>query len=276
MSTSPTESADRASFLHSLPVFPSVALELIDMLERADSDATAIVHLLGRDPALSAEVLHRANSARFARRRAVTDLSDAVTLLGTDQTSRIAMNAAFRGLVAPALGRPELRRCWEHSLATAIVADSLAPQFDQAPRSAYTAGLLHDIGSLALLAVYPDRYLEALTFARREGIARHEAERRIFGVDHCAAGRWVVDEWRLPEGLREVILHHYDKRPFDRSMLTLIATAAALADLIQPYPILALPWSGPEEYLATLPIDQKPALEAVESAARRVKAELAA
>jgi HD-like signal output (HDOD) protein len=276
MTTLPIESPDRTFLLDKLPVFPTVALELIDLLESSIVDADQIVHLLGRDPALSAEVLQHANSARFARRRSVGELSEAVTVLGTDLTSRIAMSAACRGLVAPALGRPELRRCWEHSLASAILADKFAPLLDQAPRAAYTAGLLHDIGCLALLAVYPDRYVEALTLTRTSAMRWLEAERSVFGVDHCAVGRWVVDDWRLPDDLREVVIHHHDDRPFDRSMVTLVAIATLVADLLLPHPIQNLPWQTPEAYLATLPLELGRTVEAVEDAAQRIWEELAA
>ena len=276
MTTLPIESSNPAFLLDRLPVFPTVALELIDLLESPVVDADEIGHLLGRDTALSAEVLQHANSARFARRRTVGDLTDAVTVLGTDLTSRIAMSAACKGLVAPALGRPELRRCWEHSLASAILSDKLAPLLGQAPRAAYTAGLLHDIGCLALLAVYPDRYLDALNLTRASSISRLEAERRVFGVDHCTVGGWVVDDWRLPEALREVATRHHDDRPFDKSMVTLVAVGTLIADLLVPHPVQNLPWPTPEAYLTTLPLELQPAMEAVENAAQRIREELAA
>jgi HD-like signal output (HDOD) protein len=155
-------SADRNFILRHLPVFPAVALELIDLIDRRASDVAVITRMLGRDPGLSAEVLRQANSALSSPRKTVSDLSDAVNRLGADQTCNVAMKAACRGLVSPALGRPELRSCWERCVASAILASALAPELGFVAGQAYTAGLLHDIGCLALVAVYPDRYLEAL------------------------------------------------------------------------------------------------------------------
>lgn len=270
----PSETAERTFVLRNLPVFPAVALELIDLVDQGTSDAAGMARLLGRDPALSAEVLKQANSARYTRRRGVSDLGEAVMMLGTDQTCRVAMGAACRGLVAPALGRPELRRCWEHSLASAILAAALAPELGQRTGPAYTAGLLHDIGCLALVAVYPDRYMEALRLTHEDGLAWLEAERQVFGVSHCSVGRWVIDEWRLPDELWDAVIHHHDERPFESTMVTLIAVASTVANVIQAAPMERLPWSEPADYLSTLPIDQERALAAVEEAAEKIKTEL--
>jgi HD-like signal output (HDOD) protein len=269
------ESAERAVILGSLPVFPAVALELIELVDRGVAGAAAIARLLERDPALSAEALRQANSVRYARRHDVREVADAVTLLGTDDTCRIAMRAACKGLIVPALGRPELRSCWEHCVASAILAAALAPVFDQAPGPAYTAGLLHDIGCLALVAVYPDRYIEMLELMRQGESGWMEAERRTFGVTHCSVGRWVVEEWGLPDDLRDIVFHHHDDRPFDRSLLTLVATASRLADLVQPHPIEQLAWDDPAAYIATLPFDDPgEVMRAVHKATERIKEEL--
>lgn len=265
---------DRDSILRHLPVFPAVALELIELTDQGACDASGIARLLRRDPALSAEVLRQANSAQFARRRDVSELGEAVTLLGTDQTCRIAMSAACRGLVAPALGRPELRRCWEHCIAAAILAAALAPLFEQRPGHAYSAGLLHDIGCLALVAVYPDRYVEALRLAHEAALPWLESERQVFGVDHCRVGGWVAEEWGLPDDLRQVVVRHHDDLPLQPTLIPLVAVADTVANLLQPGLIERLQWDEPADYLRTLPLDHARALEIVEQAADHIRAEL--
>ncbi len=273
LSTS-AENVDRAAILRNLPVFPAVALELIGLLDGGEASASEVAQLLRKDPALSAEVLHQANSAKFARRREVGELDEAVTLLGGDQTCRIAMRAACRGMATPALGSLELRGCWEHCVATAIVAADLAPHLGQNEGTAYVAGLLHDIGCLGLAAVYPEPYTEVLRLTR-EGQRRWlEAEVEVFGVDHCTVGSWVVDDWGLPEDLRQVIAHHHDEREPDRSLLTLVGAASSLADLLLPSPMEPPCWPDPAAFLATLPVDQAAALEAVEQANEKIKTEL--
>ncbi|MEZ5367045.1 MAG: HDOD domain-containing protein [Bryobacterales bacterium] len=276
MPVKPFQTAERKAILRNLPVFPTVALELIKMLEEeGGADLHVVARLLGRDPALSAEVLRQSNSALFARRGGVSDLVSAVTLLGSQHTCRIAMNAACRGLAAPALGRAELRQCWEHCVSTAFLAAALSPEFDQAAGTAYTAGLLHDVGCLALLSVYPDRYLETVRMSAEESIPRLEVERRLFGVDHCTVGSWLVEEWQLPPELRDVIILHHDQRPFERSLVSLVAAANVLAHLTQPHPIERVAWESPSSYLATLPIDQNRSLRLVDEAVELIKIEVA-
>ncbi|MCB9384322.1 MAG: HDOD domain-containing protein [Bryobacterales bacterium] len=276
MSSTSTRCVDRLAILRNLPVFPTVALELIRLLEgEGGADLHVIARLLGRDPALSGEVLRQANSSLFARRRGVADLVSAVSLLGSDYACRIAMNAACRGLVAPALGRAELRQCWEHCVSTAVLAATLAPEFDQTPAVAYMAGLLHDIGALALLSVYPDRYTEAVRLRSEEGVSLLDAEMRAFGVNHCTVGSWLVEEWRLPTDLGHVVTLHHDQRPFERSLVGLISTASILASLNEKHPIERLRWESSDDYLATLPIDRECSRRLVDQAIELIAIEIA-
>ena len=113
-----------------------------------------------------------------------------------------------------------------------------------------------------------------LRLGSEEDVPWLEAERRTFGIDHCGVGRWVVDEWRLPDELHEVVVHHHDERAFDRSMVSLVALASDIANIVLPHPMEGLDWHEPEEALAALPLDRKRALAAVETALERIKTEL--
>src|SRR5690606_34397387 len=99
------------------------------------------------------------NSALYQRRQAgVVDLDMALVLIGLAKARRVSLNAAVRGLIGSALGMPELRRCWAHSVATAMLAERLSGDYEIAPGRAYAMGLLHDLGALALLALYSEEY----------------------------------------------------------------------------------------------------------------------
>lgn len=225
--------ARRPWIFRDLPVFPAVALELIDILEDPAVSIRPVIELLKRDPVLCAEVLRTANSARFQRRNRITDLQRAVAVLGNANTRRIALQAALRGLVGGNLHVDELRRCWEHCVRSAAVSEALAPFVGHRPEKAYTAGLLHDIGRLALLALYPDEYARLLQVAEEKDLSLLECERALFDIDHCKAGAWVTERWRLPADMAIVAAEHHNDAAESRSMLSLVAAAQNISTLVR-------------------------------------------
>src|SRR5690606_12472128 len=123
---------------------------------------------------------------------------------------RIALNAAVRGMIGGALGLPELRRCWGHCVAVAIVAEACADAYDVPRGRAYSAGLLHDLGMLALLTLYPAEYQQLLLLADRDDRDLRRSEREVFGQDHEMVGGELVGRIGLPTELRPILSNHHD------------------------------------------------------------------
>ena len=114
--------------------------------------------MLRIDPALSAEILRVSNSALYGLSRRVDNVSHAIVVLGTEVVKRLALTVALGRFSHGFLRNQGLRICWDHSVACALIAEELAQAMDVAKDRAYTAGLLHDVGRLALLACYPNEY----------------------------------------------------------------------------------------------------------------------
>jgi putative nucleotidyltransferase with HDIG domain len=100
---------------------------------------------------------------------------------------------------------------WKHSLACAIMARKLARAVGFGdPEKAYLAGLLHDVGYIVNLVVFPEKTKAALEEGRREALFPGEVEYRDLGFSHCQSGELLGRRWNLAEALVEVILcHHY-------------------------------------------------------------------
>ena len=144
--------------LGDLPAFPPLAMRLTELAGRPDAEVDEVVELLRSDAALSAELLRRANSTAYGFSSRIDTLQQALVLLGFDELRRIALAAAAKEFAGPALQAPELRLCWRHSLAVALLAEELARGTAISPERAYTAGLMHDIGRLGLLTAHPSDF----------------------------------------------------------------------------------------------------------------------
>jgi putative nucleotidyltransferase with HDIG domain len=188
-----------------------------------------VVKLLRMDPALAAEILRVSNSPLYGLSRHVDSVSHAVVVLGGDAVKRLALTVALGRFAKNFIKHRELRRCWDHSVASALIAEELAAFAGQGRDRAYTAGLLHDIGRLALLACYPNEYENLLAVASENDLDFLTTEKRLFQSDHCAVGHWLCKSWNLPADLTEAIACHHQPNLAEGSLASLIAVADGLA-----------------------------------------------
>jgi HD-like signal output (HDOD) protein len=150
------------------------------------------------DPALSCEVLIIANSALLAQRHRVTSILQASVLLGTNTLKGVCLTVAVRAYLGSSLSYPSLRAVWRHSLASALIAEQLAGAAALDKGTAYTGGVMHEIGRFALAVLRPKEYAALLEKHRGPAGSILESEQKLFGFDSCEAGEHLITEWNLP------------------------------------------------------------------------------
>ncbi|MCB1019835.1 MAG: HDOD domain-containing protein, partial [Acidobacteria bacterium] len=246
--------SDRPWAIKSLPPFPAVALQLMGLLDDDDIPMKQVVTLLRMDPALSAEILRVSNSALYGLSRRIDNVSHAVVVLGTDSVKRLALTVALGRFSQRFLKDKALRHCWDHAVATALVCERLAGHTSHSRDRAYTAGLLLDIGRLALLACYPSEYGNLIEVARENDFDQIECERQLFDIDHCAAGEWLGRHWNLPDDLVDAIATHHSRTPNDASTASLATAADQIADALGFSALHMPPGHTIEETLASMPV----------------------
>jgi len=219
--------------LDKLPPFPLVATRLMQLLAREDPDITEVGKLISAEPVFATRVLQMANSPLFALTAQVKTLSHAIVVLGLSRVRSITVTRALGDFVGPALNVKSLRACWQNSLAGALLAEKLARAAKLDPDFAYVAGLLRDIGRLAMLVKYPESYANLLAVSGEHAYDLMATERELFDVDHCQAGAWLMERMPFPVELVEVVAHHHDY-PKDRNfrMVHLIRLADRLTDAL--------------------------------------------
>jgi HD-like signal output (HDOD) protein len=214
--------------LAKLPPFGPVAVSLMRLFNREDVEIQDIVRLVSADVALSSQLLAMANSPIFGVQTSIRDLQHAITVLGTDRTKALATTLAMRSFVSDAPKTPVLGRIWRHGIATAVIAEVLAPSYGRSKDLAHVAGILHDIGRIALLAAYPKQYGELAIRTHENTDSILVAERQQFGLDHCQAGKLLSESWRFPVELQQVAAHHLET-PVGQDLLSVVQTACRLA-----------------------------------------------
>lgn len=217
--------------LRLVPPFPAITHRILALAGQEEPDLRKLGDLVKMDPSFSAELLRCANSALFGVRREVTSLTQAVILMGTERIRTMAMLVSLNKMVRPAVRIEALKRVWVHSLATAVLADEAARLCRLAGDAAYTAGLLHNLGTLGLMCAYPDEYSRMISVSDEFNFDLLKTERDLFEIDHCAAGAYLAQDWDFPDELAATIAtHHDDPRPADTSIDNLIRVAWRMAD----------------------------------------------
>lgn len=170
-----------------------------------------VAEVLQADPGYSLEVLRLANSAGFSARQEVRNILVAVSLLGIKRLEALVITVALSRF-AKSVSKTELfRACWRHSLASALIAEDLAPSFHLLKAECYSLALLHDLGRFALLVAMPREYEALITSLGSEAADVRAAERQAFGTDHCELGYSVLRKWKLPLSFEQSICCHHDE-----------------------------------------------------------------
>ena len=204
--------------LASLPPLPAIALRVMQVAQDPKSSASDLALVVSTDPGLTASMLRVTNSAAYRRTREITAIQEALVVLGFVQARNIAISGAITGSYAPDAANALFRidGFWRHSLAVAVRASWLAMKSGRvAPPSAFTAGIVHNMGRLAMFYADPAGLDQAVAEAMRNGQSIEIAESELLGYDHAQLGQLLAMKWRLPQEVREAIGAHHGAEGMD-------------------------------------------------------------
>jgi HD-like signal output (HDOD) protein len=201
------EQLDQA--IRKLPVFPLAAQRAMQIMLRDDWSGTELEAIAGSDQALAANLLQAANSWAYSPQQRIRSLPHAIMYIGPERTTRILYTASIRTL----FGTAKLREIWNHSLDAAQAAQHLAEiSGAMEPKQAFLAGLVHDIGRLAM-ARLPEPYQSQFHQLAEMGCEPFLIERVLSGFSHAEAGSRALKLWNFPEDFVEAIgFHHQPER----------------------------------------------------------------
>jgi HD-like signal output (HDOD) protein len=216
--------------IESLPAVPSVYRALSEALGSERASSEQIAKIVEQDVGIGAKILQLVNSSFFGLPRKTTSLLQAVRYLGTSTIrSLVLSHSVFEQLGQRNQALAENGQ--EHALQCARIARRLlngGPEADLA----FTAGLLHDVGSLVLASRMPDEYAEICEHAAANGVPIHDVESERLGVSHAQVGAYLLGLWGLPHEVLELVLFHHApwiaNAPLDAASALRLAEAISL------------------------------------------------
>lgn len=214
--------------LETLPTLSPIAARVMALSSSQDAEMDEIIGLMEADPALSAKMLSMCRRAGIAGASSITTVRRAVLHLGLEAVQSAVLSVQIYELFGQAPGAKERREgvaaemmgatgrfdragFWRHSIGVACAAEMIAREHRQLkvrPDEAFIAGLVHDLGKLALDWVLPKSFGAAIELAARRGLSLSAAERQVLGVDHHVVGKRLGERWSLPAILQDAMWLH--------------------------------------------------------------------
>lgn len=219
------ELLDRVLKSPRLPSLPTIAIEVIDLVQQKDVNIKQIAHTISHDPALSSKILKTVNSAFYGQSHSIATISHALVVLGLNSVKTLALGFSLV---------PNLRESggegfdhvgfWRRSLYSAVAAKTLAKQVGVVQQEeVFIGGLLQDLGMLAMNQVLGDEYRAILAEAQDNHRKLWQLERAKFGgLDHAIVGGTLAQRWNLPPLLINPIRYHEDFADAPEELLPLI------------------------------------------------------
>lgn len=199
-----------ASVRH-LPLFSGTATQLMRTVGREDVSPAELARLISTDASLVAHLLRIVNSPYYGLARSLGTILEAISVLGIDQVRRTVTAAVLqRPLLSYLHETDAVRAFWRHELLCAALSRHLAEREGLNGELAYMAGLMHDVGRLAMLIGAPGSPDEMLGGRHDDDIAGTDREFERFGFDHAQVGEALLRRWGLPDAIVEVASRHAD------------------------------------------------------------------
>ena len=222
---------DRA--IEDLQPIPQIALKILRMIHSGQYEIKNVTEEIQKDQVISARTLQLCNSVIFARRKKIESLDHALVMLGQHLLLKLVISASLNSFFNQiGMGYSLCKGgIYHHALGTAFLAEKLATLTRQTdPSLAYTAGLLHDIGKVAL-----DQFIHSgFPFFYRECNLGEknfsEVEKQLLGTDHTEVGAELALSSSFPESLVESIRHHH--QPENAAQHVALVHVVYLADLL--------------------------------------------
>lgn len=207
----PEQIHEKVRTIIQLPALPTIALEVVDLVDNPKTSASRLGKVISSDQALTAKVLKIANSPFYGFPKKISTIDFAIIVLGFDALKEIVISISLvSSLQKKSDNYFDAKVFWDHAITTGVIARKLARDLGyRISGEVFVGGLLHDIGISILHRYFNSEFRRIIDIVRESDLSMFEAEESVLGVTHAEVGGWLAERWNMPDHLVEAIsLHH--------------------------------------------------------------------
>lgn len=212
-----------------LPPLSEVVTKVLLSFEQKNIDVDDIANKINLDSGMATRILRVANSAFYGFSNQVGTVHEAVVLLGFHNVRSLVVAA---GLIKqfPSTDEQQFDQdaFWRHNIGTGVCARLLANSLGKDGALAFTAGLLHDIGRLAMAVYCQEKFSQVVAQCKQNAISMLEAEQAVLGMDHGQIGFAITQRWHFPIAIQAAIRDHHQPEKSAEFMSDIVHVANVL------------------------------------------------
>ena len=194
-----------------LPTLPSIAMKIIEVMQRESYNRREIVEIISCDPPLSAKILQVVNSPFYGLSKKIGEVNQAMAIIGLNAVKNLALGfSLIKNFQPKSRVSFDYSQFWKDSITGAVAAKAIADRVNgHIADDAFFLGLLQNIGSLIMAEALPEKYSVAASRVKAESIPLHQAEYDEFGFDHMEVGEYLFKFWGLPDSISLPVGAHH-------------------------------------------------------------------
>jgi len=221
-----------AQEIETFPPMPITVSKVMEVTKNPESSANDLVKAILPDQTMCIAVLKIANSVLYGRPKQVNSLETAVTVLGFDEIRNIVLAKAAVTAFKPITKthRKEFDVFWDHAFTCGLAARIVGESINQPSGQFFIAGLLHDIGKLAMLLLLGEKFNPSKWLSGLSDAIRLEQERETFKITHDKIGGRLLQHWQFPDTLIAALRYHH--APHSCPKLQIYPLVVQLADFL--------------------------------------------
>ena len=196
-----------------LPSLGSINSALRELLNADQRYTSQVAEVIRRDPSLTARLLRMVNSVYYGLSTPVNSIEEAVFYLGIRQIRQLVMVTPVVEDFQKLAGNTPFRwrDFWQHCIGTAILTrEVLSAVYSPTDEVDYVAGLVHDVGKIAMASAFPEHFNRVYRNRNADGLQGRELEREILGMDHAELGALYLRNHNLPDVLVDTARYHHE------------------------------------------------------------------
>jgi HD-like signal output (HDOD) protein len=218
--------------IEALPPLPITVSRVMSVTNNPESSANDLVKAILPDQTMCVAILKMANSVLYGRPKQVSSLEMAVTVLGFDEIRNIVLAKAAVTTFKPIAKthEREINMFWDHAFTCGLAARIIGEHINQPSGQFFISGLLHDIGKLAMLLMFGEKYNTSKWFSGLSTTTKLAEEKNTFTITHDIIGGRLLQRWQFPENLITAL--HYHHTPHSCSKLSVYPLVIQVADFL--------------------------------------------
>ena len=226
-------------YIDRMPSLSTTVTKVLEVCNKPNTAPNDLNKVISLDPVLTGNVLKLINSAYYSLPNQITSLARAIIMLGINTVKNLALSTAILGTLKSSgeMKSMPMDTFWTHCLGVGVTAKAIAAK-KKIPTTLqeeyFVAGLLHDLGKVAMNNCFGDEYGQSLALAELEQGPLYRSEETMLTLSHAMAGRKIAEKWQFSENIKQAIAFHH--RPVEadeeqRSMVAIIALANIFANI---------------------------------------------